>query len=109
MMSLNLKQEVLIGAVTLPFLMGGSCSIGVTPEDVRSILDDFARQTMVMMPVTATEVGYHTHTGPEGEIQLDEQLGDYSAAGIQARIAYYDGIVATLADPEKMPEDIGTL
>jgi hypothetical protein len=109
MMSLNLKQKLLIGAVTIPFLMGGNCSIGVTPEDVAVIVDDFAHQTMVMMPVTATEVGYHTHTGPEGTIQLDEQLGDYSAAGIQGQIAYYDGVVATLADPEKMPEDIGTL
>src|SRR5690606_1934022 len=51
----------------------------------------------------------HTHEGPEGTVQLDEQLGDYSAAGIQAQIAYYDGIVATMSDPEKMPEDIGTL
>lgn len=108
-MSLNLKQKVLIGAVTIPFLMGGNCSIGVTPEDVQAIVNDFAHQTMVMMPVTATEVGYHTHTGPEGTIQLDEQLGDYSPAGIQAQIAYYEGIEATMDDPEKMPEDIGTL
>lgn len=102
-MSLNLKQK-LIGVVTIPFLMAGCGGIGVTAEDVRAILDDFAHHTMAMAPVTATEVGYHTHSGPEGTVQLDEQLGDYSAAGIQAQITYYNGIVSILADPERMME-----
>ena len=86
-MSLNLKQKIAIGAVTLPFLMGGQCNIGPTPEDAMAVVEEFAHQTLVMDPVTATEVGYHTHVGPEGTIQLDEQLGDYSSAGIQARVA----------------------
>lgn len=102
-MSLNLKQKM-IGVATIPFLMVGCFDVGVTPEMVRVILDDFAHQTMAMTPVTATDVGYHTHTGPEGAVLLDEQLGDYSVAGIQAQVTYYNGIVSTLADPEQMME-----
>jgi len=108
MMSLNLKQK-LIGAVAIPFLMVGCFDIGVTPEDVSAIIEDFVHQTMAMNPVLATEVGYHTHTGPEGAIQLDEQLGDYSASGIQAEVAYYGQIANTLRDPEKIPADRNTL
>lgn len=104
MMSLNLKQRILIGVVTVPFLMGGKCTIGTTAEDAVPVLENFAHQTLVMNPVLATEVGYHTHTGPEGTILLDEELGDYSSAGIQARIAFYGEIRNTLNDPEKMPD-----
>ena len=103
-MSLNLKQKLLIGAVTIPFLMGMECSIGPTPEDAEAVVEEYAHQTLAMDPVLATEVGYHTHDGPEGTIQLDEQLGDYSSSGIQARLAYNSQIVNTLRDPEKMPE-----
>ena len=103
-MSLNLKQKIAIGAVTLPFLMGGQCNIGPTPEDAMALVEEFAHQTLVMDPVTATEVGYHTHVGPEGTIQLDEQLGDYSSAGIQARVAYHNQIVDRLNDTETMPD-----
>lgn len=103
-MSLNLKQKLLIGAVTIPFLMGMECSIGPTPEDAEAVVKEFAYQTLAMEPVLATEVGYHTHDGPEGTVQLDEQLGDYSSSGIQARVAYMSQIVNTLRDPEKMPD-----
>lgn len=102
-MSLNLKQK-LIGAATIPFLMVGCFDIGPTADGVRVILDGFAHQTMAMTPVLATEFGYHSHTGPEGTVQLDEQLGDYSAASLQTQVAYYSGIVNTLRDPKQMPE-----
>jgi len=104
MMSLNLKQKLLIGAATIPFLMGMECSIGPTPEDAEAFVKDFAHQTLALDPVSATEAGYHTHVGPEGTIELDEQLGDYSSSGIQARLVYNSQIVNILRDPEQMPE-----
>lgn len=105
MMSLNLKRKVLIGAAALMLGTGLGCDVGATSDSLEPIFENFARQPLAMNPITATGVGYHTHA-VEGEaaIQLDEELGDYSAAGIQARITYYGGIRNELNNKDAIPE-----
>ncbi len=99
-MSLNLQRKLLIGAATLSLLLGANCGdIGPTGKDVAPVMEDFAHQTLVMNPVLATEAGYHS----QGTTILDEEIGDYSATGIQARVKYYSDLLNTLRDTEKMP------
>lgn len=105
MMSLNLKRTLLIGAAALPLLMGSKCTIGPQAENLDPIFKDFSSRPLIMNPVLATEVGYHEHE-VEGEptIQLDELWGDYSAAGIQERVAYYTQTRGALYVADTIPE-----
>lgn len=105
MMSLNLKQRIMFGAVALAVATGFGCAVGAVPESLDPIFDDFAHQPLVMNPVVATEAGYHEHTGADGStVQLDEMWGDYSAAGIQARVAYYGSVRSQLNNKDVIPE-----
>lgn len=67
-----------------------------------------AHDALALDPVQATIAGYHVHqTGGEGEeagpsIALDEQFGDYSAAGVQARVDLFRSIQAGMS-PEADP------
>ncbi len=88
-------------------LSASNCTFGPVPENLDPIVELFAHEPLAMDPVTATEVGYHQHeTGDaEGEgggqtINLDEQLGDYSSAGIAKRVEFYEGIRARLNSHE---------
>jgi uncharacterized protein (DUF885 family) len=44
-----------------------------------------SRGALALAPVTATQAGYHTHDGAA----LDEQIDDFSAAGIDAQRRFY--------------------
>ncbi len=46
------------------------------------VVDDFVFGSLALSPVTASSVGYHRH---HGEV-LEDQLDDFSAAGIKAQI-----------------------
>jgi uncharacterized protein (DUF885 family) len=46
------------------------------------VVDDFVFGSLALSPVTATTVGYHKHHGE----MLEDQLDDFSAAGIKASI-----------------------
>jgi uncharacterized protein (DUF885 family) len=75
------------------------CSFGVTvaraaPPDLKfnQVVDDFVFGTLALSPVTASTVGYHRH---HGEI-LEDQLDDFSAAGIKAQIKLQRDIEARI-------------
>ncbi len=75
---------------------------GDNPFD--QLVDDFVMGTLALSPTGATGFGYHVHHG----VSLDDQLDDFSPAGIEAqrsflhdieiRIAHFDGAAL---DPEQ--------
>src|SRR2546429_11567 len=59
-----------------------------TAADFEKLTDDFLYGSLALSPAAATQAGYHQHNG----VQLDEQLDDYSAAGLDAQRKFYEGI-----------------
>jgi len=55
---------------------------------IQQLTDDFLYGSLALSPVFATSAGYHEHKG----IRLDEQLDDYSAAGLDAQRRLYDDL-----------------
>src|ERR1700689_2438610 len=79
----NLKQ------LGLALSIAWSCGVGATsaraaPADLQfsQVVDDFVFGTLALSPVTASTVGYHKHHGE----MLEDELDDFSAAGIKAQI-----------------------
>ena len=97
-------------AVAVGILIGsgeGCGNIGPVAENLDPLTEQFAHVPLAMDPVTATEVGYHEHTtgSAEGEgggqtVNLDEELGDYSSAGIAERVEFYEDIRTRLNSHE---------
>ena len=59
-----------------------------TATDFEKLTDDLLYGSLALAPVSATQVGYHEHNG----VQLDEELDDFGAAGIDAQRAFWDGL-----------------
>ena len=75
--------------------------------DIDKLTDDFVKGVLALSPVSATQVGYHTHNG----VVLDEQIDDYSAAGIDGQRRFYQdmqqrltGLDAAALDPEQQAD-----
>ena len=85
--------------VLLPLL--ASCSNSTPPaSNTTSTVSDFDKLTdellygsLALSPVAATQTGYHEHNG----VRLDEQLDDYSAAGIDGQRRFYEGFQTRVA------------
>jgi uncharacterized protein (DUF885 family) len=66
----------------------GCCSAGAASTDAKTpagngfeqLVDDFVFGTLALSPTNATSAGYHEHRG----VVLDDQLDDFSPAGIAA-------------------------
>lgn len=56
-------------------------------SDFEKLTDDLLYGSLALSPVSATQTGYHEHKG----LQLDEQLDDYSQAGIDRQRRFYEG------------------
>src|SRR5580698_1244007 len=72
-------------------------SVGVTsapaaPADFSQVVDDFVFGSLALSPVTASTVGYHKHQGQ----MLEDELDDFSAAGIKAQIKLQRDIEARM-------------
>jgi uncharacterized protein (DUF885 family) len=84
----------------LGFALGAAIwSLGVTsshaaPADLEfsQVVDDFVFGSLALSPVTASTVGYHRHHGE----MLEDQLDDFSAAGIKAQIKLQRDIEARI-------------
>src|SRR6204780_2452493 len=74
----------------LSFALGVAIwSFGIAPAraapvdlQFNQVVDDFVFGSLALSPVTASTVGYHRHHGE----MLEDQLDDFSAAGIKAQI-----------------------
>ncbi len=53
--------------------------------DFDKLVDDFVYGSLALSPVGATATGYHEHNG----ISMDENVDDFSAAGIAASLRFY--------------------
>ena len=76
--------QTLSVALGLAVALGGLSSARATPIDLQfnQVVDDFVFSTLALSPTTATGVGYHRHHGAA----LDDQLEDFSPAGIKASL-----------------------
>jgi uncharacterized protein (DUF885 family) len=61
--------------------------------DLSSLTDDFVYGSLALSPVSATSAGYHEHKG----VNLDEQIDDFSAAGIDQQHKFYSDFHNRLA------------
>lgn len=61
--------------------------------DIPKLTDDFVYGSLALSPTSATSAGYHEHQG----VKLDQQLDDYSAAGIDKQRKFYSDFRARLA------------
>jgi len=66
--------------------------------DLASLTDDFVYGSLALSPVSATSAGYHQHQG----VNLDEQIDDFSAAGIDQQHKFYSDLHNRLAG---IPQD----
>ncbi|HEY7187190.1 MAG TPA: DUF885 domain-containing protein [Vicinamibacterales bacterium] len=83
----------------------GGCS-RTTPSqpgapEFDKLTDEFTRGVLALSPVSATQAGYHEHNGTK----LDEQLDDFSAAGIDAQRRFYQDIQGRLTSLNAAPLD----
>jgi uncharacterized protein (DUF885 family) len=89
------KVVVALAAVSVFCLT--SCKQAEAPPaakpDLSSLTDDFVYGTLALSPVSATATGYHEHKG----VHLDEQLDDFSAAGIEQQHKFYSDFHNRLA------------
>jgi uncharacterized protein (DUF885 family) len=75
-------------------LILASCSSTPAPSmDFSTLSRDLIYGSLALSPVTATATGYHQHNG----VALDEQLDDYSQAGIEAQRRFYAGFETRIA------------
>jgi uncharacterized protein (DUF885 family) len=72
----------------------GVISAHAAPADLQfnQVVDDFVFGSLALSPVTASTVGYHKHQ----EEMLEDQLDDFSAAGIKAQIKLQRDIEARI-------------
>jgi uncharacterized protein (DUF885 family) len=61
--------------------------------DLSSLTDEFVYGSLALSPVGATSAGYHEHKG----VKLDEQVDDFSAAGIDQQHKFYSDFHNRLA------------
>ncbi|MGH9658670.1 MAG: DUF885 family protein, partial [Bryobacteraceae bacterium] len=75
-----------------------------TPPAFASLAEDFVYQSLALSPVAATGAGYHVHNG----VRLDEQLDDYSAAGVERARRFYASFrdrIAAIRPESLTPDD----
>jgi uncharacterized protein (DUF885 family) len=65
----------------------------VAKPDLTTLTDDFVYGSLALSPVSATSAGYHQHKG----VNLDEQIDDFSAAGIDQQRKFYSDFHIRLA------------
>ncbi len=63
------------------------------PPNLSRLTDDFVYGSLALSPTSATSAGYHQHKG----VNLEDQLDDFSAAGIDQQHKFYSDIHNRLA------------
>ena len=96
----QLHNGILVLAAASIFCLS-SCKPTAAPApkpDLASLTDDFVYGSLALSPVSATSAGYHAHKG----VNLDEQIDDYSAAGLDQQHKFYSDFHNRLA---AIPQD----
>jgi uncharacterized protein (DUF885 family) len=71
----------------------GSPAAAPAADPFNQLVDDFVFGTLALSPSNATGVGYHVHHG----VSLDDQLDDYTPAGIEAQATFLKDMEARIA------------
>lgn len=107
---MNFPRTPLLCFALIGVLAGLGCGpLGPVAENLDPLREEMAHDALALDPVQATIAGYHVHqAGGEGEeagpsIALDEQFGDYSPAGIQARLDLYNSIHDRMSPEAELP------
>ncbi len=85
---------IVLGVTSVICLM--SCKQQAPPAakpDLSSLTDDFVYGSLALSPMSATSAGYHEHKG----VNLEDQLDDFSAAGIDQQHKFYSDFHNRLA------------
>src|SRR5438270_492367 len=54
------------------------------------LADQFLKEQLAMNPTSASEAGYHKHTGRDSKVvELDAVLDDFSPAAMQRQVKFY--------------------
>src|ERR1700753_1038664 len=90
-MRLNKSLTVALGAAALS--CGGlPARAAAAASAFEQIVDDYVFASLALSPVTASTVGYHQHPGR----MLEDELDDFSAAGIKAELVLQRDIEARI-------------
>jgi uncharacterized protein (DUF885 family) len=91
--NIALKVAFVLGAASV--LCVTSCKTAAPPPkpDLSALTDDFVYGSLALTPVGATSAGYHEHKG----VHLDEQIDDFSPAGIEQQHKFYSDFHNRLA------------
>ena len=89
--SLRIALVLAAGIGFLPDELQAAGCAGQTGSS--SLTDDFVYGSLALSPVGATAAGYHEHKG----VKLDEQIDDFSAAGIDQQHKFYSDFHNRLA------------
>src|ERR1700683_5513563 len=85
----SLRVVFVLGAASMLWSVIWMTSCKTAPPlaqpDLSSLTDDFVHGSLALSPVGATSAGYHQHNG----VRLDEQIDDFSAAGIDQQHKFY--------------------
>ncbi|MGA2215275.1 MAG: DUF885 family protein, partial [Bryobacteraceae bacterium] len=83
----SLNLVFVLGLLALGVASLTSCKPAAPPAkpDISTLTDDFVYGSLALSPVGATSAGYHEHKG----VHLDEQIDDFSAAGIDQQHKFY--------------------
>jgi uncharacterized protein (DUF885 family) len=90
----SLRIVSVLGVVSVLCAIG--CKTAAPPPakpDLSKLTDDFVYGSLALSPVGATSAGYHEHNG----VHLDEQIDDFSAAGIDQQHKFYSDFHNRLA------------
>jgi uncharacterized protein (DUF885 family) len=77
------RAAVLVGCL----LAITGCKMGTEKPDISKLTEEFVYGSLALSPVSATQAGYHEHQG----VRLDEQLDDFSSAGVENQRKFYAG------------------
>jgi uncharacterized protein (DUF885 family) len=101
----SLSIALIFGVASVLFMT--SCKTTAPPPakpDLSTLTDDFVYGSLALSPVGATATGYHEHNG----VHLDEQIDDFSAAGIDQQHKFYSDFhnrLAAIQQDSLSPED----
>ena len=85
--------KLLLGVCSAPVLLLTGIQLAAADARFDAMVDDFVLDSLALSPSNATQAGYHNHHGTS----LDDELDDFSAAGIDARHALLARTEAGLA------------
>jgi uncharacterized protein (DUF885 family) len=100
----SLRVVSVLAAASVLCVTGCKTAAPPAKPDLSKLTDDFVYGSLALSPVGATSAGYHEHNGRH----LDEEIDDFSAAGIDQQHKFYSDFhnrLAAIAEDSLSAED----